>query len=222
MARTTNAQVLDAVERIYNSGGISKLFEEKYPSVNELLKYNFEGTVGVLSFTGVLQIFDLDTFMRCQQIGNNNLKTWVDYKDKIEKYLREQLNDDRRLEAARLILAQHIYSEHYRKFPYWPTVKEHTQQSEIFLDLANSYPFETWFVGWSCLGYITVQDIRKETNSFYTDFLGKPDVKVLFCNERKISALEQSASSDMDAAKESVDEFDQPITFKKLKQDLRT
>lgn len=74
----------------------------------------------------------------------------------------------------------------------------------------TSYPFEKWFVGWACVGYITVLDIRANVDSFYTDFRGKPDLK--------IGQLEKSASKDMKIAKELVDQETGVLTFTKLKQ----
>lgn len=199
---TTNPNTL---ARIINSDGIAKHLRQDYPNVNELLAWDLEKTASTLCLYGAFQLFHLNQTLRYPQSGTDNLKTWSDYKKGIHQYLKS-LNDDQRLEPARDILANHIHDVHFEKFPMWPSVGDLTQNSQIYIDISTSYPFgNQWYVGWSCLGYITVHDFRANTSTYYTEFNGKPEFKILYCNERKLKEFEKLAGSDMEKARRLIE-----------------
>ena len=202
----------EALERIINSDGISKHLSVEYPNVYKLLQWNLEETAGMLAMVGAFQLLKIDQLLRYEQHGSDNIKTWSEYREGVHQYLKS-INDDRRLQQARTVLADHIHDVHIERFPCWPSVADMKQQSEVFIDVASSYPFESWYVGWSCLGYIYVQDFRANTDSYYTDFHGRPQLKILYCNSRRLKEFEQLASIDMDAARGHIEGQRQGITW---------
>jgi hypothetical protein len=202
------------LERIFHSTSISNLLQQQFPRVYELLNYNFEGTANVLCLQGAFQLYRLDSIIRFEQNGTDNIKTWMDYLVGIIKYLKT-INDDIRLEAARLQLAEHIHTMHYQKFPYWPSGGiDKMQKSEVMLDTSGCYDYEQYIVGWSCIGQITVVDTRPKEKAYYTYFSGRPEFKILYCNQRELKEIENLATSHMQQMKEKVDEYKKPLKWK--------
>ncbi|CAF1599630.1 unnamed protein product [Rotaria magnacalcarata] len=209
-----------SLQRIFKDNGISQHFEENYPHVSELLRENFQGTAATLCMAGSssgqtpLQLFKVGQNMRCAQHGTDNAKTWTNYRQAVLNYLKS-LNDDRRLEHARTALADHIYNMHYKRYPNWPNVGE-LQQSEVYLNVSSSYPLGSWFIGWSCVGYVTVRDYRANSSSYYTDFQGRPDFKIVYCNKQRLQEFEALAQSDMARARQHILDNQLTLVFREL------
>ncbi|CAF1559005.1 unnamed protein product, partial [Adineta ricciae] len=179
-----------------------------------------ENTACALYATGAFELFQFTKTLRYAQSGTNNIKTWSDYKEGIHQYLKS-LNDDVRLGPARQILADHIHNEHFAKFPNWPSIFSRSQESNVSIDISSSYPFSSyWYVGWSCIGYIKVSDVRSGFNSYYTDFEGKPELKILYCNETKMKEFETLANGDMEEAKGLIKTNKKQLTFRDLEDAL--
>ncbi|CAF1512538.1 unnamed protein product [Adineta ricciae] len=219
MASNTTDNVL-TLSRIIYSDGISDHLFQQYPKVLELLYWDLENTACALCATGAFELFQFTKTLRYAQSGTDNIKTWSDYKKGIHQYLKA-LNDDNRLEKAREILADHIHNEHFAKFPNWPSIFSRSQESNVFIDISSSYPVSNyWYVGWSCIGYIKVSDARSGFNSYYTDFEGKPELKILYCNETKMKEFETLANGDMEQAKDLIKKNKKQLTFRDLEDAL--
>lgn len=215
-SNTTNDP--NTLARIIHSDGIAKRLRENYPNVSDLLAWDLEKTASILCLDGAFQLFKLDQTLRYGRPGTDNYKTWSEYQNGIHQYLKT-LNDDQRLEPARGILADHIHDVHLKKFPMWPSVGDQKQKSDIYIDISTSYPFgKCWYIGWSCLGFITVYDFRADASSYYTEFHGKPEFKILYCNEQKLKEFEELAGSDMDRAKELIKGNSLKLSWKLLEK----
>ncbi|CAF3390129.1 unnamed protein product [Rotaria socialis] len=199
MASSSDLKNLDAI--IYSSG-ISRRLRENFPKTNELLQWNLEKTAAVLCAKQIFQLLQMNKALQCPCVGDDNVKTWSDYKQRIIDYLLT-VKDDKRLKPAYDVLAGFIHDLHYKKFPTWPQVGT-TQESEVFIDTASGYPIDGFYITWSCLGHITVKDYRASSSNYYTEFNGRPEIKVLYCNEEKLREFETIASSNMDEAKRKI------------------
>jgi len=202
-----------SLEKIFHSAGISSLFQEQFPHVHELMNYDFEGTTSILCLQGVFQLYRFDKVMKVEHEGNDNIKAWTDYLAAIIEYLKS-VNDDCRLEDARKQLALHIHQVHYEKFPYWPCgAVNKIQQSKVILDTCGSYEYGPFLVGWSCVGIITVQDMRPQKDVYSTFFNGQPEFKVLYCNQKKLKEVEALATTDIEKMKTMVSQYKKPLTW---------
>ncbi|UJR24185.1 hypothetical protein I4U23_027151 [Adineta vaga] len=201
--------------RIVYSDGISTHMRQHYPKVYELLCWDLKNTATVLCIAGAFELWQFTKRLRYAQSGTDNIKTWSDYKKGIHEYLKS-LNDDNRLEPARDILANHIHDVHFEKFPKWPSVLSESQESDIHIDISSTYPNDSWYVGWSFIGYIKISDTRSGLSSYYTDFEGKPELKILYCNERELKRFEALAQKDMEQVKTMIQSNTKELTFAEL------
>ena len=79
-------------------------------------------------------------FMNVLFIGKNNYKAWKDYKKAIKKHL-ESVNPDPRLKEAREKIAKKIESEHFKRFPKWPTKDQMKQESIVDVGCSGGYRY---------------------------------------------------------------------------------
>ncbi|RHZ81113.1 hypothetical protein Glove_123g159 [Diversispora epigaea] len=198
--------VSEAALMVAQSSAIIRRLQNEYPKLSELFEFNRKGTIGFLKANGGLYGFHLSHNFNVDNSGENNLKTWSDYRDAIESYLEkicegvkavDPLNPSsekafkEHLRPARKILSNEIHHQHYVKFPLWPAVGCE-QSSHVELDCGGAYDDGAYTLVWSCLGWINVIDRRPASNKYIAEFNGKPDLKLLAFDHDRLKELDET------------------------------
>ncbi|CAG8588974.1 11100_t:CDS:1 [Acaulospora morrowiae] len=200
----------EELEIVIFSSKIQSLIESNYPNIVKLIKYNGEGLTKALhDIDGAVSARKAVTTFKVTQDGNNNFKTWSEYKDSIHKFL-EQVNDDTRLEKARKSLAHQIWKAHYNRFPDWPPVGR-TQSDDVDLSANDIHDDGQYTIAWMSEGKITVTDEHPSANVYKTKLGGTPVLRILFVNKRIVKELENKANVDFENAKKKVDSYTKSV-----------
>ncbi|RIA92659.1 hypothetical protein C1645_820398 [Glomus cerebriforme] len=208
---------------VAKSESIVRRLNNEYPVLSQLFAYNREGTIGFLKANGGLYGFNLSHDFDVPHSGNNNYKTWSDYRDAIERYLEkicenvkaiDPIRGDNRsfkeeLRPARKVLSDEIHMQHYIKFPFWPSVGDQ-QESHVELDTGDHYDSGAYIVIWSCVGWIKVTDRRPQNYRYIAEFSGRPDIKLLVFDNDRLKELECTIKTKV-TARGGVNGF--PIQF---------
>jgi hypothetical protein len=204
------------IESVLQSENIIAQIAKEAPLTAELLQYNLEGTIQLLKLSEALFLYKTTNKFATRSSGNNNIKTWKEYKNKIKKYLYS-INKQEELGTARDTICRMIYKGHYEKFPLWPPVNE-TQTSTVDLFCVQSYNFDIWRIVWTSDGEVTVTDRRLRGDVYETEFCGTPDIRLVKLNNSRLSSVE-ALIKDFDAAKKTVDTLSlRQLTWEELLQ----
>ncbi|CAB4446772.1 unnamed protein product [Rhizophagus irregularis] len=191
---------------VSKSESIVRRLNNDYPAISQLFAYNREGTMGFLKANGGLYGFSLSHDFNVPHTGNDNYKTWSEYRNAIERYLekicdRVKANDPsnggmmrsfrEELRPARKILSDEIHNKHYTKFPLWPA-EYGKQESLVEIDTGSSYDHGAYTIIWSCVGWIKVTDKRPQYNKYIAEFSGNPDLKLLALDKDMLRTLENT------------------------------
>ncbi|CAB4386693.1 unnamed protein product [Rhizophagus irregularis] len=216
---------------VSKSESIVRRLNNDYPTISQLFAYNREGTIGFLKANGGLYGFSLSHDFNVPHTGNDNYKTWSEYRNAIERYLekicdRVKANDPNNggmmrsfreeLRPARKILSDEIHNQHYIKFPLWPA-EYGEQESLVELDTGSSYDHGAYTIIWSCVGWIKVTDKRPQYNKYVAEFSGKPDIKLLALDNDMLRRLEDTVKAKgIEAGKKMVNK-PRVLTWDELK-----
>lgn len=88
-------------------------------------------------------------------------------------------------------LADIIHDKYYEVLPKWPQLNE-TNTARINLDIKSSYIYGVYWVIWSCVGSLQVQDERPAKDVFKASFEGSPDIKCLVLDKVELDLVERS------------------------------
>ncbi|CAG8830486.1 4432_t:CDS:1 [Gigaspora margarita] len=207
---------------------ISLLISESYPSISDLLKQNGQETMAFLKSTGAFYPFRLRKEIEVEEKGDNNFKTWEEYRNAIEMYLETICNEVKakhpksgieisfkeHLRIARKDLATEIHDQHYKKFPFWPSIGQ-KQKSKVELDVKDNYESHPYRLFWSCIGWINVKDCRSK-DKYYAHFDGRPDIKLLVFDLIKLNTIETLAKADFKLALEKIGGVKQALTWEDI------
>ena len=177
------------------------MLTKKFPNTKELLDYNFHGAIYLLKARNVVEALKLDARRTAHERGNNNYKTWSDYKITIEEKLAKTKGlDDCRMAKAIPFIAEDIHEQHFKRYPTWPDVRDKKQSTEVCIGCHNSHSArrgkEKFEVIWCCHGTIKVTDIRDSEDDYYTRFVGSPEIKVIYFNYTELETIEHLMSSN--------------------------
>ena len=178
------------LSQIMDSSNILENIKKFCPNVHKLLKYNPEGTLQYLQAEGALQLAQISPNINQNQKGNDNFKTWSDYKDTLFRYLKELTHDSELLKNAREDIAWVLYNKHYELFPLWPSVEEKFQKDHVTIDHAGQYNIDNQkWVFYSIVGTVFFTDHRPSVNEFKTTIEGKPIFKLIIFDFPKMKEL---------------------------------
>jgi hypothetical protein len=166
---------------------------ERYPNVVEIFKHNPKGTVEWLKAEtaligyNVIHNFVID-FTKEGNVERSGPRAWEEYRNQIEIYVtnlckkwKEEKGEDfeSRLRPAIKALSDHIHKKHEAKFSRWPEVGGLPNVGTIELDIGGSYEADSYYIVWSCRGWMSIKDERPRRHFYKAEFGGKPDMKIL-------------------------------------------
>ena len=204
---------------VSRSDDIMKRLRRDYSNIVALFNHNLSGTVELLKAEGALAGFNVVhrfnvPFPDGQSKSKSPTGAWTEYREEIEKYVEKICqkwkddwgNFDERLRKARKDLSEYIWNKYYDKLPRWPSVGE-TNIANIELDTGDAYECSSWYIIWSCRGWVTVKDERPSEYAFMAEFRGSPDTKILQIDFHALKRLEEKINRlGLENAKRAVDE----------------
>jgi hypothetical protein len=190
---------------IARSDYIMVRLNREYPNIVTLFNHNRSGTVewlkaeGALTGHNVTYAFKLD--FRNDTIRSGP-KAWEEYRNEIEKYVagickkwRDKVGDfESRLEPARRVLSDCIHEKHQTKFSHWPEVGRENV-ANIELDIGGSYEKDSYYIVWSCNGWMSIKDQRPERYVYMAEFRGEPNIKILQLDGDELKKLNRKVNS---------------------------
>eukprot|EP01084_Bolivina_argentea_P033957 62809_1 len=199
---------LSVDDLVANNENLQIAIKQNFPNVYQLMRYNAKGTIALLKANNIIKAYKMTKQFEISHTGSDAHKSWQDYKKAILDYLK-YVNSDVRLEKAREKLTERIHTEHYLKFPVWPSVGSR-QSANVNVTEKGGYEYQQGvqkeYVAWACEGDVTVTDIRNSESSYYAEFKGKPTLKIIYVDLIKLKQIEALCLNKMDLAKAKADE----------------
>ena len=222
MAQDPNAPELDMV--VY-SEHVMAPFKKEFPQTFDLMEYNLMGTLKLLKAAHVLKTKRVHEATSADHSGDDNIRTWAEYKPVIEENLsRMDGLDDSRMAKARPIIAETMHKQYYKKYPEWPKVGKE-QTGYVYITCCGTHEASRgqgkWQVTWSCEGGVQVTDRRPSKDQYLCELDGQPTFKILYFDLVKLKTVEESIGQKMVAYKTKVDELhNKDATADKLRAEL--
>lgn len=165
----------------------------EYPNIVEIFKHNPKGTVEWLKAEGALVGYNVEhnfaiDFTKEGNVERSGPRAWQEYRKWIEIYVidlckkwKEKKGEDfeSRLRPAIKALSDHIHEKHQKEFPDWPKIGKKTDEIKIELNIGGSYEADSYYIVWSCRGWMSIIDERPERYVYRAKFGGSPDMKIL-------------------------------------------
>lgn len=205
-------------------------FKKEFPNTYELMEYNMFGTLKLLQAMQILEARKFIETTAADHEGNDNIRTWSEYKIMIDKNLKKTpgLTDWRMAKACEPI-AQVIHQQYFKKFPYWPAPGK-TQSGYVYITCSGTHSAEKWDqkfqVTWSCEGGVKVKDKTDSSwfglsRRYYCEMEGEPTFKILYFDLMKLKAVEGDFGEKMEKLKAKVDKLNnKEEEAEKLRQKL--
>jgi hypothetical protein len=187
-----------------------------YPNVVSLFNHNRSGTVEWLKAEGALAGYNVVHSFRIDftdRTSKNGPEAWRCYREEIEKYVEKLCKDWRdnkgdfrsRLRRARKDLSDHIHKKYFDRLPNWPK-KGETNMASIEVDTGGAYEADSYYIVWSCVGWVSIKDQRPESYIYMAEFSGKPDTKILQIDFDKLGELNRKINClGLESAKAMID-----------------
>jgi len=190
--------------------------KKHWPSLLPLLKSHATQTMSFLIHSGAVLVFRASSFVTIGHSGDDNLKTWADYRTKILTFL-DGVNSDPLYKDAREKVATKIHWEHYKALPKWPKPGPPVSTSVPVSCDGYSENLE-YEVHWSVTGTVNVSDqttfIPPASFRFETSFNGNPVFKSVKIVKDELKRLRLRFDNNPVAATRVIQEFVPPHAIK--------
>ncbi len=201
---------------VARSQSIMDEMRRDYPTVVQLLNYNRAGVIEFLKAEGGLSAIEVihDFDVRSTSNSSYGPEVWRKYKDEIYVYVDKicrKLTDENgrpiyqeELRPARRTLGEHIYDRYYEKLPRWPApFCENTEHIKV--EIGGSYRSGSYYVVWSCYGWIKVKDENRGFCDFKARFTGSPEIRVLLINLDFLASMERRFRNNIEGGQRFID-----------------
>ena len=213
---------------IYSEHIISP-FKASFPNTYELMQYNTIGTLKLLKSLEILTAKKFTETAAADNKGDDNYRTWSEYKEMIEENLQKISGiSDWRMAKARIKISEVIHNQYFKKFPCWPAPGK-SQSGYVYITCSDTHKAESgdqkFQVTWSCEGGVTVKDktdlitisdttwffgllgSKTVKKKYYCEMVGQPTFKIMYVDLNKLLQIESKFGQKMIELKAQVDQL---------------